>query len=227
MSLIPRSARPCSPLQLTASEVETLGAGGVVVRDDLLPRDTALACADAAAHLDAIGRLSPAHIGRERSHRPDLRGDRHAWFEQLDLPPALQSLWAAFDDLRITLNRDAWLGLQRFALQLACYPGAGTRYVPHVDALAGDPGRRVTAIVYLNPAWTPSDGGALRVECPDGERTINPELGRLVLFLSEWVRHEVLPTHAVRFAATAWFRGAEAIPFLPDPPAARRGGNPW
>ena len=47
------------------------------------------------------------------------------------------------------------------------YPGGGARYVRHCDnaCLAGEGekcnGRRLTAILYLNPGWRDVDGGAL------------------------------------------------------------------
>jgi len=46
---------------------------------------------------------------------------------------------------------------------------------------------------------------------PDGPRDIEPVGGRLVVFLSDRVEHEVLPTSATRRAATAWFRGPDAV----------------
>jgi SM-20-related protein len=63
----------------------------------------------------------------------------------------------------------------------------------------------VTAIVYLNPAWKREDGGQLRLHV-DPVQDVDPVLDRLVVFLSEKVPHEVLPSFAPRFAATAWFR---------------------
>jgi SM-20-related protein len=218
MAAPPRHALLCSGSFLSDAEVAHLGQGGVVVRDGLLGSARALACAEAARQLDLEGRLEPARMGRLRRLVPDVRGDRHAWFGELDLPPALQGLWAAFDALRVALNREAWLGLQRFELQLACYPGGGSVYAAHRDALRESAARRVTAIYYLNPGWVPANGGALRVEEPDGHRFVEPLLDRLVLFLSDRVVHEVLPVSAPRFAATAWFRGAEPIPMLADLP---------
>jgi len=44
-------------------------------------------------------------------------------------------------------------------LGLTSYPGAGARYAAHTDTFEGDPARRVTAILYLNPDWRPGDGG--------------------------------------------------------------------
>lgn len=41
----------------------------------------------------------------------------------------------------------------RCSVQLACYPGAGARYVRHADASTAIPDRTVTALLYLNTEW--------------------------------------------------------------------------
>ena len=220
MAALPAASRDMpGVLSLSAAEVHRLGDGDVVVRDGFLGAAGALVAAAALRELDAAGALTPAMIGRERRHRPDVRGDRTAWFAELELPVGLRPLFPAFEALRLLLNAEAWLGLQRFELQLACYAGDGARYAPHTDTFAGGAGRRVTAIVYLNPGWSQADEGLLVAQTPRGPVRIEPILDRLVLFLSDRVVHEVEPTWAPRLAATAWFRGAEAIPLLPDVPS--------
>ena len=204
---------------LTPDEVRRLGDGHVVVRDHLLGASLARRSAAALRTLDEDGALTPACVGRDRRHVPSVRGDRTAWFARCALPDALIPLWAAFEGIQHRLNQDAWLGLQRFEVQLACYPG-GAHYARHTDTFAGDTSRRLTAIVYLNPGWVPGDGGELVAHTPDGPQRIEPVLDRVVVFLSDRVMHEVLPASRPRFAATAWFRGAEVVPLLPDLPGA-------
>jgi SM-20-related protein len=105
-------------------------------------------------------------------------------------------------------------------LQLALYR-AGGHYSRHLDnpgpeaegALDGPPGwrtsdRALTGIVYLNGDWKPADGGALRLWPPAlrGDFIdIAPLGGRLLLFDSCTVEHEVLPSAAKsRWALSAW-----------------------
>lgn len=45
---------------------------------------------------------------------------------------------------------------------LAIYPGDGSRFARHIDNTTCD-GRRLTAVVYLNPEWDEANGGALRI----------------------------------------------------------------
>ena len=105
--------------------------------------------------------------------------------------------------------------------QLALYE-AGGRYVRHLDVRRGDGGagagaggpvRRLTAIVYLNEGWEAEWGGQLRLYEPCGtagesERSVDvlPVYGRLLLFASEEVEHEVLPATKRRLALTTWFK---------------------
>ena len=50
------------------------------------------------------------------------------------------------------------------SFMLACYPGSGARYVRHRDAAPSSrPGRKLTLLYYLNPAWETAHGGQLRI----------------------------------------------------------------
>ena len=64
-----------------------------------------------------------------------------------------------------------------------------------------------TAICYLNPSWSPQAGGVLRLFGAGVPLEVEPVSGRLVVFLSERVEHEVLATFAPRYAVTAWYYG--------------------
>lgn len=108
----------------------------------------------------------------------------------------------------------------RTEYQLAVYnPNMGARYERHRDAFPTDDPedthqRRVTAILYLNPGWTPGHGGELKIYghsngngmTDAADRTVDPLLGRMVIFLSGVVDHAVLPANQQRFALTAWMR---------------------
>ena len=121
-------------------------------------------------------------------------------------------------------------------LQLAYYGADGAAYPRHADndaSLAGTPeytqgppglrvcDREVTALLYLNAsggAWEPErDGGLLRLWEPGTNAAANappalelaPEPGRLVLFDSRTVEHEVAPAYRERWALSAWFPKAE------------------
>lgn len=107
---------------------------------------------------------------------------------------------------------------ERSDAMLAIYPGGGSRFAKHIDNTTHD-GRRLTVLVYLNPNWTRDLGGALRltpVSNPDpnipptqdySNKRIDvfPEAGRLLIFYSSIIHHEVLPTYGDRLALTVWY----------------------
>lgn len=201
-------------LQLTDDEVFRLGAGGFVQRDGFLDAALGDAARDRLGQLHRDGVTRAAGVGRD-GQPSAVRGDETMWLEPTH-PAPLPELFHLFERLRAELSDALRLRLQRFAVQAARYE-VGAGYLRHVDAFRGEPTRVVTAIVYLNPDWVPADGGQLRVWTPDGAVDVAPCMGRLVVFLSHKLPHEVLPAGAPRWAVTAWYRAGEALPLLPDP----------
>ncbi len=199
---------------LEDADLDELAARRYLIKDGFAGAALAL-----AARVEALALPSrPGGLSRSATHHHDpvSRGDDIAWLTQAMTEagpgpmPALALLWLRFEDLRLRLNRGAYLGLERFELQAAHYPGAGPGYVRHRDAFVGgpQPNRRMTAILYLNPDWSPAAGGRLRLHHVDrAPEDVDPVLDRLVLFPSAELDHEVLPTHASRLALTAWYYG--------------------
>lgn len=198
----PDGGNPATPFKLTDDEVHDLGGGQLVQRDRFATEDEVQRWSDGIATTDAS--FTRAGTGSTRRVAAAVREDRTAW--QVDLPAVFPGLRERFETVRDELNTAAWLGLGAFDVQLAIH-GIGSHYSPHRDALRGQTQRRVTAILYLNSDWAPTDGGCLRIHTSEGTRDVEPRGGRLVVFLSHSVLHEVRPTRAVRHAATAWFRG--------------------
>lgn len=154
--------------------------------------------------------LKPAGIGRglQLQVNPDIRSDRICWLDDelvvaapyLDLMSELQTL----------LNRHLFLGLYEYECHWAHYP-EGSFYRRHLDAFAGGANRRVSTALYLNPEWSVDSGGELVLYDQSGvvERVL-PQMGTLVVFLSDEFPHEVLPTRRSRYSMTGWFRTATA-----------------
>ena len=64
-------------------------------------------------------------------------------------------------------------------------------------------------IAYLNPEIPDSTGqkGELRLYLKDKIVDVMPRMGRIIIFRSEVVEHEVKPTKGYqRFALTTWYR---------------------
>jgi len=84
--------------------------------------------------------------------------------------------------------------------------------------------RLFTILLYLNPDWEPSHGGCLRVyyaaplpAAEEQHHDVAPQAGRLLVFRSGDVEHEVLAAHADRWAITMWVYGT----YAPGSPAER------
>ncbi|KAI8972735.1 hypothetical protein BDB01DRAFT_809061 [Pilobolus umbonatus] len=102
--------------------------------------------------------------------------------------------------------------------QLSYYHKQGARYEVHRDALPTDrqteDQRRITVIVYLNPGWSPGDGGELNIKShrdrhgmPEGVDNIQkPLLGNIFLCMSGATDYEILPTKKEIFILTCWLR---------------------
>lgn len=183
----------------TPAEVEQLGTPGFFTRASFLGPQLAAGVRAQALLLP----LKRAGIRHAHDRDDSVRTDEIAWLTADGSTGALAEVVAGFTALMHALNEDAWQGLRSFDLQLAHY-GPGARYARHRDAFPGQDNRRVTAIIYLNPAWGPADGGQLRLHL-EPRLDIAPTLDRLVVFRSEVVEHEVLEARADRWALTAWY----------------------
>lgn len=76
-------------------------------------------------------------------------------------------------------------------------------------------------MVYLNPGWLPDDGGELVLysdEAEQGSLRVMPAFGTLVVFLSEYSPHDVLPTQRDRYSIAGWFRLNTYTSDRVDPP---------
>ncbi len=179
---------------------------GIAVRDDYLGPGQVRALLDCLRERQARGEFAAARVGAARTlqHDPAVRGDSTCWLSE-PLLDAERSLLCEFEQLRLHLNRDLYLGLFELEAHYAWYPpGAG--YARHVDQPQAQGNRRVSLIVYLNENWDQPAGGELQMFDADGCRRIEPLAGRLVCFLAAGREHAVLPAHRDRFSVTGWFR---------------------
>jgi SM-20-related protein len=162
----------------------------------------------------------PAGIGREQNHQLNqfVRRDRIHWLEISYQPTQFYLEWS--ERLRQFLNRGLFLGLFDYECHYSHYPD-GAFYKKHLDAFKGNSNRRVSSVLYLNPAWQPGDGGELVIYAADDSaimETVLPTFGKMVIFLSEEFPHEVLPTRCSRYSLTGWYRINNTTAVNLDPP---------
>ena len=160
-----------------------------------------------ALRRDAAGEFHTAGVGRgvARVERSDIRGDRILWLDEHARCAAEAPLWEALAALQAALNETFFLGLDSFEGHYALYP-PDAFYRRHRDRFRDDDARVISCALYLNEAWSVTDGGALRMHLPEGPHDIAPTGGAFVCFVAERFEHEVLPSSRERLAVSGWFR---------------------
>ena len=192
---------------------------GFCVLDDAIPPELATALAERVRALRSAD-FAPAGIGRAQDQMLNdfVRRDEIHWLENVNPAERGWLEWAG--QLRSYLNRELLLGLFSYEAHFAHYePGAF--YKRHFDAFRGESNRVLTTVYYLNPGWLPEDGGELLLY-PEHDTEplmrVVPQMGRLVVFISEEFPHEVLPAKRDRYSIAGWFRVNTSTAERVDPP---------
>ena len=191
-----------------ASVSADLSASGISIQDQFASTAEVFALRECVRTRQSRGEFAPARVGRQGAERrqDNIRGDFTCWLSEPLLPPE-PLLMQRLEELRLQLNRDALLGLFELELHYARYP-AGAAYSRHVDQPMGSTQRKVSLVLYLNPAWQSADGGVLRIHHADEHFVdVEPIAGRLVCFLTPGQQHEVLQARRERLSISGWFRG--------------------
>lgn len=150
-----------------------------------------------AFHKAGIGQLHNFQIDR------DIRGDRIKWISKEEaMAPTLYFL-QRIEGLMADLNRALFLSLKDYETHFAIYP-PGTFYEKHVDQFQSSGARKISFAFYLNENWSETDGGELRLFEGDEYLDIEPIAGRLAVFRSDTVEHEVMSTNVNRYSITGW-----------------------
>ncbi len=189
----------------------TLHATGAAVWDNALTISVADTIRSEVLALWHSNRFVPATVGRSRNRRPEIRADDICWLlpavpddtvDAFEYQPGLAALRALLTEIRIAIGQRTFVHLDETEMLASHYPTGGF-YVPHVDRFVGTSGRFFTFVYFLNPNWTAADGGELHL-MGVGEQSIAPRLGRLAVFYTPELLHEVVVTQADRFAVTGW-----------------------
>ena len=186
-----------------------------VIIDDFIDEEFRRALLKEQIDLLEKGMFRHAAVGKggQKQVRTEIRSDEVLWMDQDNLSPLQSAYWEKVEQIRQVLNQRCFLGLRSFEGHFARYP-IGSFYKKHLDQFHAVPHRVVTVIVYLNDSWSAEDEGALRLYFPqvDGSELIEDVLplgGRLVVFLSAEIPHEVLPTKKERISITGWLRNID------------------
>ncbi|MCB4807125.1 2OG-Fe(II) oxygenase [Tamlana sp. 62-3] len=166
-----------------------------LLRDSLLKRKT-----EDDFKKAAIGNRTNENIIKS------IRGDLIFWIDELMANAAEGLFFAKINDLIGYLNRTCFLGVLFKEFHYAIYP-KGTFYKRHIDTFQNDDRRKLSFVCYLNEdGWLPENGGELVLYLKNEEKTIYPFPGRVVIFESQIIEHEVKPVNTQRFSITGWLK---------------------
>lgn len=195
----------------------SLETSGWAMSDEVIPVEWRHSLKEASQTLFEAGQFHDALIGQHASRQKntDIRGDSICWVDPHLPPYATHPFFLFLADLRQTLNQTYFLGLRSEELHFARY-GSGYGYKKHLDQHRNCPHRKISVVLYLNDDWGPDDGGELCLyEAGNAglERVTRllPTPGRFVMFRSDQIWHEVLPTRRTRWSLTGWFRDDQPI----------------
>lgn len=175
---------------------------------DAISASLCLALLNEVMDAEEEGKLKKASIGRgdEQQLNTDVRRDQIRWLTgETEAQAEFLTLMAS---LQQEINRTLFMGLFEYEAHYALYQ-AGDFYKQHRDSFQGQANRMISTVLYLNPDWRTENGGELVIYNRDGtttEATVMPSIGKLAVFLSEEIPHEVLPTKLPRASIAGWFR---------------------
>lgn len=140
-----------------------------------------------------------------------VRGDNIFWLDELksDIPEKL--FFEKINDLIRYLNRTCFMGILQKEFHYALYP-KGTFYKRHIDTFQNDNRRKLSVVCYLNDeSWQAENGGELvlylKQDYQETEKIIYPFPGRVVIFESQIIEHEVRPVlQNQRLSITGWLK---------------------
>jgi SM-20-related protein len=148
-------------------------------------------------------------IGNRTNEEIDktVRGDFILWMDEKNANEAEFLFFKKINELVNYLNKTCFLGILHKEFHYAVYP-TGTFYKRHLDTFQNDDRRKLSIVCYLNEAnWLPQNGGELTIYKEKGALDILPLPGRIVIFESQILEHEVKIVKASeRMSITGWLK---------------------
>ncbi|MFN8334920.1 MAG: 2OG-Fe(II) oxygenase [Cyclobacteriaceae bacterium] len=181
-----------------------LATNGYAVADQFLSQHEV----DAILHAGGFqtnADFKKAGIGNKQSLQiqETIRGDYIKWLDRNNSPEAIRVYLQRLEELIQYLNRSLFLSLKDFEVHMTVYP-VGSFYKRHLDQFKKDDHRKLSVILYLNNQWEEEHGGQLRMYLSDQTKDFLPVAGRLVIFRSDEIEHEVLSATRERLSITGW-----------------------
>lgn len=154
-------------------------------------------------------RFKKSAIGKHTNEGIDktIRGDFILWMDEANANEAEAVFFTKINELVDYLNRTCFMGILHKEFHYAVYP-KGTFYKRHLDTFQNDDRRKLSIVCYLNEDnWLPENGGELTIYTEKEDIDVLPLPGRIVIFESQVLEHEVKEVKAsVRKSITGWLK---------------------
>ncbi|MCR8667339.1 2OG-Fe(II) oxygenase [Aestuariibaculum sp. M13] len=139
-----------------------------------------------------------------------IRGDMILWIDEAKADIVEQVFFNKVNDLVGYLNKTCFMGILQKEFHYAVYP-QNTFYKRHIDTFQNDDRRKLSIVCYLNEdGWLPENGGELVLYLDENgqetEKVIYPFPGRMVIFESQIIEHEVRVVNTERLSITGWLK---------------------
>lgn len=139
-----------------------------------------------------------------------IRGDFILWLNEAEAGKAENLFFNKINSLVSYLNKTCFLGILTKEFHYALYPEC-TFYQRHLDTFQNDGRRKLSMVCYLNEEdWKPENGGELVIYSEENgveiSKAIYPMPGRVVIFESQVLEHEVKPVKTARLSITGWLK---------------------
>lgn len=148
-------------------------------------------------------------IGKHFNEEIDktIRGDFILWMDEKSTNEAELLFFNKINELVRYLNTTCFLGILHKEFHYAVYP-KGTFYKRHLDTFQNDDRRKLSMVCYLNEDnWLVENGGELTIYTENEDLDVLPLPGRLVIFESQVLEHEVKIVKASeRMSITGWLK---------------------
>jgi SM-20-related protein len=152
----------------------------------------------------AIGKHFNEHI------KTEIRGDYIQWIDEKKADPIEIDFFKQINHFIKYLNRTCFMGIMHKEFHYAVYP-KDRFYKRHLDTFENDQRRKLSLVLYLNKEWSSDCGGELVIytqnKGTEEEVKTLPIFGRLVVFESSLLEHEVKPVlKGERLSITGWLK---------------------
>lgn len=180
--------------------------------DDFFSKEQVLALRASLLEKHEEDSFKKSAIGNQANEKiiDAIRGDFILWLNAENANAAELEFFAKLDDFKDYLNRTCFMGINENEFHYALYP-QGTFYKRHLDTFQNDSRRKLSIVCYLNDEdWLPEYGGELTIYTNENgtEKAIDiyPVQGRMVVFESQVLEHEVKPVQRERLSITGWLK---------------------